>query len=216
MPRRTAPPPSAKGVEDVDPWTHALAARLAALPPRRGPRPQTRQGMPHQQLTQNAPPELQEALFARARTLPGVTVAPSGISVPGARAFVLADSLAGGPPEAFMVGREFAHLHPPYDGSMHLALPAGWARRAEELGWAEPHPLVRWGAFPPGFVMVYGPRDEEELEAVWTLLQASYAFARGLLPDAAPLAGAAPGDAGTGGRAADDAGTSRPSGDGDR
>lgn len=160
-----------------DVWT-----RTQALPPRRGPRPQTRSGMPHRQLDQNAPPELQEALFQRARALPGVRVAPSGVSVPGARAFVLAEDLAAGPPEAFMIGREFAHLHPPYDGSLHLTLPPAVAARVVESGWGEPHPLVRWGAFPPTFVMVYGPRDGAELEAVWTIVQASYAFARGHLP----------------------------------
>ena len=33
------------------------------------------------------------------------------ISVPGARAFVLEEEATGGPAEAFMIGREFAHLH---------------------------------------------------------------------------------------------------------
>ena len=46
----------------------------------------------------------------------------SMVSVPGARAFVLGEA-AGRPPEAFMVGGEFAHLHPDYDGSLHLILP---------------------------------------------------------------------------------------------
>jgi hypothetical protein len=32
---------------------------------------------------------------------------------------------------------------------------------------------------PATLVMIYGPRDEAELETVWELLQASYAFARG-------------------------------------
>ena len=76
--------------------------------------------MPHQQLDQNAPAEMQELLFERIRRLPGVSVAPSKISVPGARAFVL--EAPADRPEAFMVGGEFAHLHPPTDGSLHLML----------------------------------------------------------------------------------------------
>jgi phospholipase/carboxylesterase len=136
--------------------------------------------MPHQQLSQNAPAEVQEALFARAKELPGVSVAASGISVPGARAFVLADEVAKGPPEAVMVGREFAHLHPPYDGSLHLALPADAAAEVERLGWGQLHPLARAGGMPPTIVMVFGPRDAEELETAWTILRASHAFASGV------------------------------------
>jgi phospholipase/carboxylesterase len=136
--------------------------------------------MPHQQLSQNAPPDMQEALFERARGLPGVSVATSGISVPGARAFVLADEVAKGPREAYMVGREFAHLHPPYDGSLHLALPADDAAEVERLGWGELHPLSRAGGMPPTIVMAFGPRDAEELETVWRILRASHAFASGV------------------------------------
>jgi hypothetical protein len=157
---------------------------IAALPDRAGPPPETGPSMPHQQLTQNAPPGLQEALLARAAGLPGVRVGRSGVSVPGARAFVLDPDLATGPPEAFMVGTEFAHLHPPYDGSMHLALPAEAAAELERKGWGELHPLARAGVMPPTAIMVFGPRDEAELEVVWTILQASYAFARGRSGDA--------------------------------
>lgn len=150
-----------------------------SLPARSGPRPRTTPVNPHQQLDQNAPRHLQEALLERTRALPGVRVGPSGISVPGARAFILDEELAAGPPEAFMVGREFAHLHPPYDGSLHLMLPEDAARAAVAKGWGELHPVARWGWLPPTALMVYGPRDEKELEAVWLIVQASYAFARG-------------------------------------
>lgn len=155
---------------------------IQSLPERRGPRPRTTPTNPHQQLDQNAPIHLQEALFERARTLPGVRVGPSGISVPGARAFILDEGLAAGPPEAFMVGREFAHLHPPYDGSLHLMLPEAIARVVAAKGWGELHPVARRGWLPPTAMMVYGPRDDDELEVVWTILQASYTFARGAQP----------------------------------
>jgi hypothetical protein len=32
---------------------------------------------------------------------------------------------------------------------------------------------------PTTLVMIYGPRDEAELETVWQLVEISYAFARG-------------------------------------
>jgi hypothetical protein len=134
--------------------------------------------MPHTQLSQNAPPHLQELLFERIATLPGISVRESRVSVPGARAFVL-DENSRGPREAFMVDGEFAHLHPPSDGSLHLVLPEPEAREVIEKGWGEPHPAGRMGWVAGTALMVYGPRDEQELESVWTIVRASYRFACG-------------------------------------
>jgi phospholipase/carboxylesterase len=58
-------------------------------------------------------------------------------------------------------------------------LPLSIASDAIDKGWAELHPVARRGAGPPTLVMLYGPRDEAELEVVWRLVQTSYAFARG-------------------------------------
>ena len=158
------------------------AMDLSTLPRREGDAPATNPNMPHTQVTQNAPRELQEALFERAAGLPGVIVARSHVSVPGARAFHLDQAYAGGPDEAFMAGTEFAHLHPPYDGSLHLVLPEPAARQVIELGWGEFHPLVQQGVMPPTNLMVFGPRDAGELESVWKVVQASYANAVGDRP----------------------------------
>lgn len=147
------------------------------ISPRSGPRPRTRRGLPHQQLDQQPPDEtIRRQLVARVFAFPAVTEAPSGISVPGARALVLTD-LASGPPEAFLVGREFAHLHPPPDQSLHLTLPPGRAQAVVAAGWAEFHPLVDEGRLPPTVVMVYAPRDDAELEAVTSLVWEAYRFA---------------------------------------
>lgn len=148
-------------------------------PPRQGDRPRTQNAMPHQQLDQLAPLDLQEQLFERAAGLPGVRTGPSNVSVPGARAFHLEPAMARGEPAAFMRGTEFAHLHPAYDGSLHLALPVETATAVIEGGWGEHHPLVAAGVMPPTQLMVYGPRDADELEVVWQILQESYAFASG-------------------------------------
>jgi hypothetical protein len=142
------------------------------LPVRPGPPARAEGTNPHHQVAGNAPPQMQEALFERARQLPGVRVADSFVSVPGARAFHLDRGFAAGPPEAFIVGGEFAHLHPATDGSLHLALPAPLAAAAYERGWGEPHPIA---AMP----MIYGPRDEADLEVVWALLYGSYRYALG-------------------------------------
>ena len=155
----------------------STSRETGGLPVRSGPPPSTTPTNPHQQLDQNAPAELQEKLYERTRTLPGVVEGPSGISVPGARAFLLEE--AGGPPEAFLIGKEFAHLHPRYDGSLHLTLPPDLAAEALEKGWGKPHPLAGKYGVPSTVVMIYGPRNEEELEVVWGIVRASYDFARG-------------------------------------
>jgi phospholipase/carboxylesterase len=142
------------------------------LPSRNGPPPDTIGPRPHAQVTQNAPPALHRALAGRALELPGVEPADSLVSVPGALAFVLHEEHAGGPPEAFQAGREFAHLHPEEDGSLHMTLPPDIAKEAFEKGWGEPHPYS-------GTPLIFGPRDEQELEVVWRLLRASYDFAKG-------------------------------------
>jgi hypothetical protein len=152
---------------------------------RRGPRPRTTPTNPHTQLDQNAPVPLQEKLFARARALAGVVVGPSHVSVPGARAFHLPE--CGHPAEAgFMIGREFAHLHPARDGSLHLSLPPAIVDAVIANGWAERHPLAGQHGLPNNIVMVYGPRDDDELEIVTAIVQASHAGACRPEPPRAP------------------------------
>jgi phospholipase/carboxylesterase len=148
------------------------------LPERAGARPSVSWTIPQQQESDNAPAELQEALFARMSALPGVESGPSQISVPGARAVLAPD--ATGPEEAFLVpsAREFAHLHPAYDGSLHLVLPVDLAADAVAKGWAQVHMLAGI-RLSPGFVLVYGPRTEAELEVVAGLVEASHQFALG-------------------------------------
>jgi hypothetical protein len=47
-----------------------------------------------------------------------------------------------------MRGNEFAHVHPPDDGSMHMMLPAGDVPDLNHKGWGEIHPLVPAGRMP--------------------------------------------------------------------
>jgi hypothetical protein len=140
---------------------------------RAGARPRTTRTNPHTQLDQNAPAALQEKLFALARGLPGVVVGPSHVSVPGARAFHL-PACAHPAEDGFMLEREFAHLHPPSDGSLHVSLPPDIVDVVIANGWAEYHPLAGKHGLPRNIVMVYGPRDEAELEIVGALVRASH------------------------------------------
>lgn len=143
---------------------------------RAGARPRATTTNPHTQLDQNAPHELQEKVFALARALPGVVVGPSHVSVPGARAFHL-PACAQPTDAGFMVEREFAHLHPRSDGSLHMALPPAIVQTVVDNGWAELHPLAGKYGLPTNIVMVYGPRDDAEVEIVGALVRASHANA---------------------------------------
>jgi hypothetical protein len=149
-----------------------------ALPQRAGPRPKATPTNPHTQLDQNAPAAQQQALAARIFAFACVEERPSAISVPGARALWLREECPGHA-GAFMIGREFAHLHPPRDGSLHAALPPELVSAAIDAGWAELHPLAARGVIPKNIVMIYGPRDAQELEVVAQLLEASWRFAHG-------------------------------------
>jgi hypothetical protein len=152
---------------------------MAQLPLRAGQRPRTTPTNPHTQLDQQ-PTDLRwfDELAHRVFALPGVVEEPSRISVPGARALVLGPDEAPGPPEAFLIDREFAHLHPAPDHSLHAMLPLDTVAEAVAAGWAEPHPVALRGLIPATAVMLYAPRDEAELDVIESLVRASHAFAR--------------------------------------
>lgn len=149
------------------------------LPPRRGPRPRTTPTNPHTQLDQQpSGSDLRDRLAAEVFALPGVSERESMISVPGARALWL-DDAACAAADAFMIGAEFAHLHPGADQSLHVMLPPELVAEAIEAGWAERHPVARLGMIPPNAVMIYAPRDDAEREVVASLVRAAHAYATG-------------------------------------
>jgi hypothetical protein len=149
------------------------------LPPRAGAKPKTTSTNPHQQQSQNPTAEVYELLLRKAFDLPHVERRPSAISVPGAQALWLAEEVESARPEAFLIGREFAHVHPLYDGSMHMMLPLEAVDEVLATGWGEPHPMARHGLIPRTAVMVYAPRDATEVETVLQVAGASCRFACG-------------------------------------
>lgn len=153
---------------------------LALAGHRRGPRPKTTDSNPHSQLDQNAPLELQDAVHRAVVSLRHVTTGRSDISLPGSRAYHLAS--ADGPREpldGFMLRREFAHLHPADDGSTHTTLPPWIVGQVLKNGWGELHPVAGLYGMPLNTVMLYGPRDDEELRVVLQLLGLAHGFASG-------------------------------------
>ncbi|KAI9041959.1 uncharacterized protein KD926_006296 [Aspergillus affinis] len=77
---------------------------------------------------------------------------------------------------------EICHSHP-IDGSLHLTLHPADVRVLIERGWGQRHPLAweetarRWLCgtrfVPAGFVMVYAPRDEDEVRVVMEVVRAA-------------------------------------------
>lgn len=70
---------------------------------------------------------------------------------------------------------EPVHLHGVNDTSLHLCLPRERALQVCASGWGEPHSY----ADHETEIMVYGPRDRDELATVIEIVRESLAYARG-------------------------------------
>ncbi|MGO4461515.1 luciferase family protein [Streptomyces sp. M-16] len=145
---------------------------MLTLTPREGAAPRVFGPAPHGQGSQISPIMLQEELWERMRALPYVYMAPTLVSVPHARALFLPEGIGNGPAEAFQGGREWGHIHPHHDGSLHVTLPPETEAEVIAAGWGVHHPVQN-------VTLVYGPRTAAELETVWQIVQASYRYAIG-------------------------------------
>lgn len=155
----------------------------ALPPPRPGPRPRTTPHAPHSQLDQLPPRNLSRALSralaAELAALPDTSVGGSPRAPRGTIGFHLDAERRRGSEDAFLLGREFAHVHVEDDGSLHAILPEPLRAQAIAAGWAEPHPLAGQPTVSPDTVMIYAPRDEDEVAVVLALVRRSWANARG-------------------------------------
>ncbi|MBT8458384.1 MAG: phospholipase [Boseongicola sp.] len=152
-------------------------AEAETLPKRETPTPKTTDGVPHVQIDVHAVPELSKALLKAVDNLPGVNLGPTRVSLPGAIGFQLGDDLPLAHPEVIVGGREFAHLHP--DGSLHASLEPEKARAAIAAGWAVSHPWADQREGWEGFVMIFTPTTQAELNIVVRLVRDSYNFVTG-------------------------------------
>ena len=143
-----------------------------SLPERLGPRTQTSGIVPHVQIGVEAVTVVNDELYRRAFSLPGVEDRPTIVSLPGARGMWLSDDYALANPEAIVNGREFAHIHP--DGSLHAPLPYERALEVAEKGWGERHPWADEREGWDGFVMLFTPQSMDELEITFQLIVESY------------------------------------------
>ncbi len=154
---------------------HACSATLA-LPKREGTRPKTHYALPHHQIDQIPSAEIYESLLERFVKTPNTTHGKSLISVPGAQALFLSQECLCNADVA-TAGREFAHVHPPHDGSFHMFLSLGDCLHVLEQGWGELHPLAAKGEIPLSAVMIYAPRNEAEIDIVLEVTRAALTYA---------------------------------------
>src|SRR3954469_13985104 len=124
------------------------------LPARRGPRPRTPVALPYIQLDQWPPEDISGELIARSLNMADVRSKQSRMASPKSRALCLPDRCASGPREAFIDDHEFCHLHPLPQGSILPSPPNPLRDQVVDLGWAEPHPVVRAGVMPKTLVLV--------------------------------------------------------------
>lgn len=91
-------------------------------------------------------------------------------------------------PETARIARgEIGHIH--YDASVHLYFSPADAKILIEKNWAERHRMARTKPFlgrvnmfnvAGTYLMIYGPRDEGELETMKTILENSVKFMTGV------------------------------------
>ena len=147
---------------------------LSSLPKRQSPRPIVRGIAPHRQTSQMCRPEVFSILSRRIVALAShpqnrLRLGTSCFEKHGTGLFSVS-------PIRQTCGGEVCHTHAS-DGSMHMTLHPSDAAVVLSYGWGERHPLARGGWLsrfvPLTFVMVYAPRDENEVETVMNIIRAA-------------------------------------------
>ena len=147
------------------------------LPARRGQRPKTIRGPLHIQCNGHGDLKYLKQLVDEVLTWPYIESAQPFISRSNTIPIRLTEMAASSDPSAFITDREFARvlLGAP---TIYLVLPSLCAHRAIVRGWAEPHYLGSQGLMPSGTVVVYTPKDVEELAVCFVLFSESYHLGR--------------------------------------
>lgn len=148
---------------------------LEDLPARRGLRPQTSKAAPHSQIDQLASAtdraSFSALLVAQIAQLPEVVMGGSRRAPPGTTGFHMSTNPPPHAERAFLLGAEFAHVHTEDDGSLHTVLPEPLRSDAITKGWAEPHPFAGMPTVSPDTVMLYAPRNIDEVAIIAALVR---------------------------------------------
>jgi hypothetical protein len=146
------------------------------LPSRKGPRPVTLGGPLHIQCNGYGDPQHLDELTTAALSWPHVDSNVPNNSSSDRIPLRLEETAAGYNFAAFISPREFGRV---FMGAptIYLALPLVCAHWAIVRGWAEPHYLCSHGLMPPGALVVYTPRDQDESSICYSLFLAAYTAA---------------------------------------
>jgi hypothetical protein len=166
----------ARDSKPASPRYGATEFAFQELPRRKGLRPVTLRGPLHIQCNGHGDPQYLNALTTAALTWPYVETSQSEDDSSNTIPLRLEETAAAYNFAAFISPREFARilLGAP---TIYLALPLVCAHWAIVRGWAEPHYLCSHGLMPPGALVVYTPRDQNELSICYSLFVAAYTAA---------------------------------------
>jgi hypothetical protein len=146
---------------------------LQDLPVRKTSRPKTLRGPLHIQCSGHGNRKYIDQLVRDVLSWPLVEALSDVSSPPTAISIRFEENAATLDSATFISAREFARvlLGAP---TIYLALPLVCAHWAIVRGWAEPHYLSSFGLMPAGAVVVYTPKDREQLSVCYTLFHAAY------------------------------------------
>ncbi len=148
------------------------------LPNREGEHPEIGQQPPQLQFSDFGSDDIRLALKSWAfSTFPNVQEHDTLISVPTSRALWLDESIPAGHDDAFMPpanSREFCHLHE--DGSFHTVVDVAIEDEIIQKQWGVRHMYYDRGVKE---MLVYAPRDKDELIIAKRIITESYKYASG-------------------------------------
>ena len=156
---------------EIYPTTNALI-----LPSRRGRRPNTIRGPLHVQSSDHGDEHLLCELVREVAAWRGVEASPWPVGSGNLVSLRINEALTTDDRSSFITGREFGRV---LFGAptIYLTLPLSCAHWTIVRGWAEPHFASGFGLVPPGVMVVYTPRDEQERAVCRALFRTSYACA---------------------------------------
>ena len=152
-----------------------LFSMSRSLPNRQGKRPITIGCPLHVQCCDHGDGRALRQLLYEVIAWPDVEEGPLSVGSEEMVSFQIAEEVATANPSVFITGREFARvlLTTP---TIYLTLPLSSAHWAIIRGWAEPHSASTSGLVPPGAMVLYTPRNLQELAVCRSLFWISYHF----------------------------------------
>ncbi|KIY68747.1 hypothetical protein CYLTODRAFT_252393 [Cylindrobasidium torrendii FP15055 ss-10] len=167
-------------------FSSAVYLDASKIPERRGSRPTLGwHAIPHRQVDRLPSPDIREKLVATFNqlALANATFVQLDTS-PHERdhqGMLLSSSVTEPHHVAVRAWREIGHIHPS-DSSMHWVLSPADCALVVAKGWGERHPLSgvsRHCPLPKEYLMIYAPRDEEELSVCEQIMVASMQYMSG-------------------------------------